>query len=125
MNKEEKPKIVYIAHPLSGDIKSNLAKVKDIIRFINLTEPNIVPFAHYFVDCHALDDTVQEERERGIKNDTALLNAGFIDELWLYGDRISRGMWNEIVLAEQLMIPVIPQTESTKYEFEMNKHLYK
>ena len=70
-------KIVYIAHPLSGDIEGNLSKVSDIIRYINLTEPDILPFAHYFVDCHALDDTIPEERERGIKNDIALLKAGF------------------------------------------------
>mgnify|MGYP002682114808 CR=1 FL=1 len=108
-------KIVYIAHPLSGDIEGNLSKVSDIIRYINLTEPDILPFAHYFVDCHALDDTIPEERERGIKNDIALLKAGFINEVWLYGDRISNGMRHEIELAESLNIPVIPKSPSTKH----------
>ena len=108
-------KIVYIAHPLSGDIEGNLSKVSDIIRYINLTEPDILPFAHYFVDCHALDDTIPEERERGIKNDIALLKAGFINEVWLYGDRISNGMRHEIELAESLNIPVIQKSPSTKH----------
>ena len=107
-------KIVYIAHPISGDIYGNLRKVSEIIRKINLTEPNIVPFAHYFVDCYALNDSIPEERERGIKNDTAFFNAGFIDEVWLYGDRISNGMKSEIELAKKLGITIISKSEGTK-----------
>jgi len=106
-------KIVYIAHPLSGDIEGNLKKVIAIIRHINMTEPEVVPFAHYFVDCYALDDTILEERNRGIKNDIALLKAGFINEVWLYGDRISNGMQHEIDLAGELNIPVISKTKET------------
>lgn len=107
-------KIVYIAHPLSGDISGNLEKVKNIIRDINLSQPDIVPFAHYFVDCLALDDTKPEERQRGISNDIAFLKAGFISELWLYGDTISKGMSHEIMLAYHLRIPVISKSEGTK-----------
>jgi len=109
-------KIVYIAHPISGDIQGNLKKILDIIREINLTKPDIVPFAHYWVDCHALDDTILSERERGIKNDTALFNAGFIDELWLYGDKISKGMRAEIELAKSLNIPVLYKSDGTFYD---------
>jgi hypothetical protein len=108
-------KIVYIAHPLSGDLQGNLKKVSKIIRDINLTDPNVVPFAHYFVDCYALDDDDPFERERGIKNDTVLLKAGFIDEMWLYGNQISNGMRNEIKLAKELNIPVFPMTTETFY----------
>ena len=107
-------KIVYIAHPISGDIDANLDRIKDIVRYINLTEPDIVPFAHYIVDCYSLDDTVPEERERGIKNDIALLRAGFIDEMWLFGDRISNGMKNEIKLAKELGIKVVSKSWGTR-----------
>jgi len=100
-------KIVYIAHPIGGDVANNLNKVCLIIREINLTEPEVVPFAHYIVDCHCLDDSVPEERERGIKNDMELFSRKFIDELWLYGDRISNGMIAEIGICEQLNIPVV------------------
>ncbi len=107
-------KIVYIAHPISGDVSGNLLRISTIIRHINLTEPDILPFAHYVVDCYALDDTVPEERERGIKNDIALMQASFIDEVWLYGDRISNGMVQEIILANKLGIPIISKSEGTK-----------
>lgn len=116
-------KIVYIAHPLSGDISGNLEKVKNIIRDINLSQPDIVPFAHYFVDCHALDDTKPEERQRGISNDIALLKVGFINEMWLYGDRISEGMKHEIMLAYHLRIPVFSKSEGTKNWQDIYKNL--
>lgn len=106
-------KIVYIAHPISGDITGNLEKIRKIVRHINLTEPDVVPFAHYWLDCHALDDNIPEERERGIKNDVALMSAGFINEVWLYGDKISMGMKHEIILANSLNIPVIAKTKET------------
>jgi hypothetical protein len=107
-------KIVYIAHPISGDIKGNLEKIRQIVREINLNEPDVVPFAPYWIDCHALDDTIPAERERGIKNDHEFLTRGFIDEMWLFGDRISNGMSHEVAIALKQRIPVISQTEATK-----------
>lgn len=115
----ENMKVAYIAHPISGDIHGNLNKIKDIGRKINLEEPEVVPFAHYFFDCYALDDNVPEERDRGIKNDIALMRKGFIDEVRLYGDRISNGMLHEIKLAVEVGIPVVPMTDATKREFQI------
>ena len=109
-------KIAYIAHPISGDIKGNLKRIELIGRQINLEEPEVVPFAHYFFDCYALDDDIPEERERGIKNDIALMRKGFIDEVRLYGDRISTGMSHEVDLAIELGIKVVAMTEATKLE---------
>lgn len=107
-------RIVYIAHPISGDIKGNLEKIMNIVRQINLEEPEVLPFAHYWLDCHALDDDNPEERKRGIKNDIELMTRGFIDEVRLYGDKISSGMRDEVILAEKLGIPVIPMTDETR-----------
>jgi hypothetical protein len=103
-------KIVYIAHPVGDDVKGNLEKIRQIVRNINLTEPEVLPFAPYYLDCLALDDNNPEERARGIKNGTELLKRGFIDELRLYGDRISAGMRAEIQLASVLNIPVVAAT---------------
>lgn len=108
-------KIAYIAHPVGGNVQKNLASILKIVRDINLNEPDVVPFAPYWVDCHALDDRVQEERDRGIKNDQALFRAGFIDEVRLYGTHISRGMQAEIDLATRLGIPVRGMTRAIKH----------
>ncbi|MBT12081.1 MAG: DUF4406 domain-containing protein [Oceanospirillaceae bacterium] len=115
-------KIAYIAHPISGDVKGNLEKIAKIAREINLNEPDVVPFANYFLDCHALDDSKPEERKRGIKNNTHILRSGFVDELRLYGDRISDGMMAEIIIAYLEGIKVIPMTDKIKSEFHYKKH---
>jgi hypothetical protein len=107
-------RIVYIGHQISGDVEGNLQKIKDIMREINLTMPDVLPFAHYVVDCQVLNDLIPEERKRGIKNDVALLKAGFINELWLYGPKISHGMKCEIELAIANNISVFAKTIGTQ-----------
>ena len=106
-------RVAYIAHPMSGDVKGNLVLIALIGRQINLEEPDVIPFAQYFFDCHSLVDSVERERERGIRNGIALLKKGFIDELRLYGNRVSAGMMFEVDLALGLGIEVKPMTEAT------------
>lgn len=99
-------KIVYIVHPIAGDVMENVGKIMEIVRNINLTEPEIVPFAPYLSDVLALNDEVPEERDRGMKNCTEVLQSGIVKELWIYGDRISRGMQEEIKLAFEMGLPI-------------------
>lgn len=103
-------KIVYIAHPIGAPtqngIEQNLADLRRIVRKINLTYNDVVPLVPYYADVVSMDDNVFAERERGIKNDRAILEAGFIDELWLTGDRISNGMIEEQNIALKELIPV-------------------
>lgn len=110
-------KVVYIAHPISGEVSKNINKIASIVRQINKTEPHIVPFVPYLVDCIALKDHIPDERKRGITNSIELFNRRFIDELWLYGDKISDGMWGEIELCQSLGIRVVPQTPQTHKAF--------
>lgn len=107
-------KIIYIAHPISGDIYQNHLKVRKIIRDLNMSNPDIVPFAPYLIDLLCMDDYIPEERARGIKNNEALFRAKFIDEVWLFGDRISIGMQHEIELANELGILVILKSDKIK-----------
>lgn len=103
-------KIVYIAHPIGAPtkegIEANLADLRRIVRKINLEHNDIVPFVPYYADIVSMDDNVPAERERGVKNDKAILEAGFIDELWLTGDRLSNGMVEErnIALIEGITV---------------------
>ena len=111
-------KIAYIAHPVSGDVKGNIEKIIEVVREVNMTNGNVVPFVPYLADLYALDDNEPAERERGIKNDMHILNTGLVDEVWLYGPRISNGMKAEIEFARSRNIPVIQKdirlTESLK-----------
>ena len=109
-------KIIFISHPISGDVTNNLERIRLIVREINLNEPDIVPFAPYWLDCHALDDSDPEQRERGMRNNTALLRSGIVTEMWLFGDRISTGMEAEVQLALDLGIPVYSKSAGTSYK---------
>lgn len=111
-------KIVYIAHPISGDVESNLRDLIRILRIINMDThleshipefdfSNVIPQAPYYHDIIALDDNNPLERKRGIDNDIAMINTGIYDELWLTGDRISFGMSEEVKLFVKLGKPVI------------------
>lgn len=110
-------KIVYIAHPISGDVQGNIERIVKIIERINVMEPGIVPFAPYLGDCMAVRDDDPEMRRRGIQNNHELILRGFIDEIWLFGDKISKGMWDEAYLAFHNGIAVIPKTEETNKEW--------
>lgn len=107
-------KIAYIAHPISGDVEGNLAKIRKIVRAINIEEPDTVPFVPYYADCVSMDDSDPTERARGIKNDEAILRSGIVNELRLYGSRVSSGMCAEVVNAARYGISIVAKTPETQ-----------
>jgi hypothetical protein len=104
-------KVAYIAHPIGGDVEGNLRRIAEIVRHINLNEPETVPFVPYYADCVAMNDADHSERERSIKNDHEFFRRQVIDELRLYGNRISNGMQAEIDLAKMYNIPIRAMNE--------------
>lgn len=117
-------KIAYIAHPIGAvdptgaedanlQVIRNINKVLEIVAYISTTEANVVPFAPYLVDCLALNDNDPVQRSRGLANGGEIIRRGFIDEVRLYGNRISSGMAAEIGLARSMGIPVVPCTSET------------
>lgn len=114
-------KIVYICHPIASDVKGNIKKIIKIIRDINLTNIDVVPFAPYLGDVLALNDNNPHERERGMKNCTAVLDSGMVAELWVYGPTISSGMETEIKIAIENEIPVRLMDPGTCVPFHMKE----
>lgn len=104
-------KIIFISHPIGGDVMLNLSRIMDIVREINKTMPDIVPLAPYFADVLAMNDNDPEERARGLKNGLSVIESGMVDELWLYGNRISEGMQMEIDAAKKKGIPVVGKSK--------------
>ena len=105
-----KKKVAYIAHPISGNIQSNLVDLARILRIINKRTTNVIPFCPYYGDCFALDDNIPAERKRGIDNDLYLLQLGFVDELWMTGPEITKGMALEAEIATKAGIPIFDFT---------------
>ena len=75
---------VYPAHPISGDVEGNVAKLKKIERALFLTE-GIIPVAPFIGANAALDDNKPEERAIGMRANVEYFKRGMIDEVWLYG----------------------------------------
>lgn len=100
-----KNRIIYIAHPIGGNVDANVKSVLSIVRELNMSGLPIVPFAPYIVDVLALDDSDPVQRTRGFKNNNQLFD--FVDEVWLYGGRITSGMQVEIDWANERGIPVL------------------
>lgn len=96
----------YIAHPLGGDIKANIAKVQRIIRFINHSEPDTIPFCPWLADATSLDDDRLVDRVRGLSNALYCLEHCSVEELRLYGDKLTNGMEKEVEVALDLGIPI-------------------
>lgn len=109
---------VYPAHPIRGDVEGNIKKIREIVRSLHFTK-GVIPVAPYLVDiAGVLDDSDPVERGMGINADHEYFRRGMIDEVWLYGDRISTGMRAEVILAWSLNIPVVAKTLETAAELK-------
>ncbi len=110
-------KTVYIAHPVGGDVENNAKEILRICRAVHTKET--IPVAPYLVSIQYLDDSVHEDRELGIDANIEAFRRGFIDEVWLYGPKISAGMIKEIDLAISYNIPVIAKDTRLKHALEL------
>jgi hypothetical protein len=117
MERVKRKKVIYIAHPVSGDVKANIKKILTICREVHHDGEHL-PVVPYLVALQYLNDGIREERLMGIEVNQECLRRGVADEMWLYGDKISEGMKEEIKIAQLLNIPVIPKTPGTRAEFE-------
>ena len=102
--KSEKPykPLVYIASPYAGDIESNTLRTQGYCRFA--VTKNCIPIAPHLHYPQFMDDSDKEQRELGLF--FALVLLGKCDELWIFGDRVSNGMSQEIRKAEKRGIPI-------------------
>jgi len=99
------PKIVYITHQLAGDLESNVKNILKICKEVHTKK--IIPIAPYLVAVQYLNDKIIRERKLGIDINKEFFRRRVMDELWLCGPRISRGMKGEIKLSLEYKIPIM------------------
>jgi hypothetical protein len=94
-------KVVYIAHPLSGDWAGNTAAARTFCEAA--ARSGYAPVAPYLT----LDGLLVEpdDRDLGLEIDLAMIAR--CDEMWLCGPRESIGMAIERREAERLGLPVL------------------
>lgn len=92
-------KKVYICSPLGGNVEENLRKVRRYTKYALLcgTTP-VVP--HFYALC--LNDDNPDEREIGMKAGHSLL--WLCDELWVFGNEITKGMETELQYCRHLNV---------------------
>ena len=110
------PKMVFVAHPMSGDIRGNTRKVVEICRKIHTVD--VIPVFPSFTWRKYLRNNKRDKALAGMVN-KVYFRSGFINELWLYGDHITDGMWREIDLARRYRIIIVPMTAGTKKEYRI------
>mgnify|MGYP002625863738 CR=1 FL=1 len=89
--------LVYICSPFSGKVKKNKRKARRYCRFA--LEQHTIPFAPHLLFPQFMDDSSPEERQLAMFMNMIML--GHCEELWVFGERISAGMKQEIHKAER------------------------
>ena len=97
------PQRVYVCSPLRGRYGENVRLAKLYSRFVALTY-GLCPVTPHLLYPRFLDDTSPREREMGLAFGRSLLRC--CDEVWVFGQRISEGMAQEIAEAGRLGIRV-------------------
>lgn len=107
-------KKIYICSALRGDVDENIRKARCFCEYV-AREHKAIPIAPHIYLTQFLNDENAEDREFGLKAGLSLLSE--CDELWYFGDQITRGMTDEICLAIEHGIPVkyIPEHQYEKY----------
>lgn len=95
--------MIFVSSPFAGETEKNIRLAKQACRYV-IEKGNAV-FCPHLLYPQLLNDDKLEERRRGMEMAKQLLNA--CDELWVFGDRISSGMHEEIEHAKRHKIPVL------------------
>lgn len=96
-------KKIYICSRLRGDIEENIEKAKRYCEYV-VKCCGAIPIAPHIYFTQFLDDSLDEERAFGTFAGLQLLSE--CDELWYFGDSVSKGMVTEIIAAKEQSIPV-------------------
>ena len=105
---------IYICSALRGDMESNIMKARAYCEYA-AREQGVIPIAPHIYLTQFLNDEIAKDREFGLKAGLSLLSE--CEELWYFGDQITRGMTDEICFAIEHGIPVkyIPEHYYEKY----------
>lgn len=94
--------LVFICSSFSGDELKNAENARRYCRFA--VDRGFAPFAPHLFFPQFMDESDEDEREAGIFMDIILLTK--CAELWVFGERISKGMAQEIRKAESRRMPI-------------------
>ena len=106
--------LVYVCSPLSGDIAANQKNARRYCRFA--VDSGCIPLAPHLYFPQFMDDGNGAERDLALSMDIVLLSK--CSELWVFGERISKGMSIEIEKAKRKGQPIRWFTDDCKEVFQ-------
>jgi len=117
MRKHDKgPKFIYISAPLRGDVENNVAFAKEKAR--QVFEQGNIPVCPHLMFPPIADPTDPAEDKKAMEMCLKLIDR--CNEVHVYGDIWTEGMWQEIRHAEKQKIPV--QTDQKQVPRTKNRH---
>lgn len=84
--------VVYMAHPVAGDVEGNLRRARQWVRWLEHNYP-VAVVATWITECEIWDDGDPLQREAGMARNFAVIEK--CDAVWLVGGRLSNGMARE------------------------------
>lgn len=96
-------KKIFICSAYRGEVEKNVEKAKKACRYA-LSE-GCAFFCPHLLYPQVLDDNIKKERELGIEIGKEFLK--ICDEIWIFGDKITEGMAEEINFAIEKNITVV------------------
>lgn len=109
-------KKIYVCSRLRGDVETNIENAKRYCEYV-VKGCGAIPIAPHIYFTQFLDDDIPEERAFGTLAGLQLLSE--CDELWYFGDSVSKGMVTEIIAAKEQSIPV-RYVSDKEIEIQMN-----
>lgn len=94
--------MVYICSPLSGNITANQRNACRYCRFA--VDSGCIPLAPHLYFPQFVNDGIMSERDLALFMDLVLLSK--CDQLWVFGNRVSKGMSIEIEKARRKGQPI-------------------
>ena len=94
--------LIYVCSPLSGDIAANQENARRYCRFA--VDSGYIPLAPHLYFPQFMDDGNRAERDLALFMDIVLLSK--CDQLWAFGERVSKGMSMEIEKAKRKGQPI-------------------
>lgn len=87
--------LIYVCSPYADDVEENVAATKRYCRFV--IGQGFIPIALHLIYPQILDDTNPDERALGMTFGNIIMDHCL--EIWVFGDKISKGMQEEIKYA--------------------------
>lgn len=94
-------KKVYVCSPLGGNVSENINNVKVYAKYV--FDRGMAPVIPHFY-ATILDDNIEAERNFGKQASISLLFT--CDALWVFSDKVTSGMKEEIQFAKHLKIEI-------------------